>query len=80
MIPKSGSLRKVRWVDPKRRKGKRSGLRVIYLYLPEFERLLLIDIYDKNEQENLSSEDLKAFREFIEEYRLELKNKKRGRS
>lgn len=40
-----GGLRKVRWQDPRRGKGKRSGLRVIYLHLPEFSVLGLVDVY-----------------------------------
>ena len=33
VIPGCGGVRKVRWSDPARRKGKRGGLRVIYVYL-----------------------------------------------
>jgi hypothetical protein len=30
LIPGTGGFRKARWEDPRRGKGKRSGLRVIY--------------------------------------------------
>jgi|SRR5208283_4095718 len=35
MIPGTGGFRKLRWADPKRGKGQRGGLRVIYYYFPE---------------------------------------------
>jgi hypothetical protein len=50
-----GGMRKIRWKDPSRGKGKRSGLRVLYLHLPEFETLALLDIYDKDEKEDLTT-------------------------
>ena len=31
VIPGAGGLRKVRWSDPRRGKGKRGGLRIIYI-------------------------------------------------
>jgi len=33
LIPGTGGLRKLRWEDARRSKGKRGGLRVIYYYL-----------------------------------------------
>lgn len=34
-----------------------SGLRIIYLHLPEFEVLGLVDVYGKNEAEDLSTDE-----------------------
>jgi hypothetical protein len=42
VIPGTGGLRKVRWSNAGRGKGKRSGLRVIYLYFEAYGRLYLI--------------------------------------
>jgi hypothetical protein len=53
IIPGSGGLRKVRWAGKGR--GKRGGARVIYFWWIADDRLLLLDIYAKNEQENLSA-------------------------
>ena len=78
VIPGSGSLRKLRWADPSRGKGKRGGLRLIYLYLPEFERILLIDVYGKDEQDDLSPQTCRELKAFVEIYRSELKAKKGG--
>lgn len=68
--PKSGSvmrgcggLRKMRWPDERRGKGKRGGLRIIYLLVPEIEAAVFIDVYDKDETENFTSEERKVFTE-----------------
>ena len=54
VLPGCGGLRKIRWPDPRRGKGKRGGLRVIYLHVPEAGFIALIDVYDKDETDNLS--------------------------
>lgn len=33
VMPGTGGFRKLRWEDPRREKGKRVGLRIIYYYL-----------------------------------------------
>ena len=57
----TGGLRKIRWPDPRRGKGKRGGLRVIYLYLPMARLIVFLDVYDKDEAEDLTTEDKKTF-------------------
>ena len=47
-----GGLRKVRWPDPRCGKGKRGGLRVIYLHVPEAQLVLFLYVYDKDETDN----------------------------
>ncbi len=64
-------LWKIRWADPKRRKGKRDGLRIIYLYLPEFQRVVFLDVYDKDEADDLTPEQRKEFAADAEKIRLE---------
>jgi hypothetical protein len=66
VMPGCGSLRKLRISDAKRGKGKRGGARVIYLYVPQVSRFYMIDIYGKDEQDDLSQADRKAFRELAE--------------
>ena len=55
LIPGGEGLRKVRIGLPGR--GKRGGARVIY-YLIIREKMFLIGLYAKNEQANLSSDEL----------------------
>src|SRR6478672_2628579 len=57
VIAGCGGLRKVRWPDPRRGKGKRGGLRIIYLPIPEMRRFFMLDVYDKDEAEDLSPAD-----------------------
>jgi len=54
VMPGCGGLRKIRYSDPSRGKGKRGGVRIIYLYIPEAFRIDLIDIYSKDEKDDLS--------------------------
>lgn len=60
IIPGCGGLRKIRFADPARGKGRRGGLRVIYLYIPEACRIDFLDVYGKDQQEDLSSKEKKV--------------------
>ena len=53
--PGTGGLRKIRMADPMRGKGKRSGARVHYLWLPHVHRVYLLFVYGKDEMTSLSS-------------------------
>jgi mRNA-degrading endonuclease RelE of RelBE toxin-antitoxin system len=72
VIPGCGGARKLRWPDPRRSKGKRGGLRVIYLYVPAAENILLVDVYNKDEMEDLSPQDKKEIHALAEDYRREV--------
>ena len=65
IIPGSGGLRKVRWGF--RGQGKRGGVRVIYYWTVSQEHLLMLLMYPKNVQENLSQAQLKLLKQLIEE-------------
>jgi hypothetical protein len=56
VVPGSGGVRKLRVADSGRGKGKRGGLRVLFLDLPDRELTYLIYFYGKGESENLSAE------------------------
>ena len=60
VMPGCGGLRKIRHGDPRRGKGRRGGLRVIYLHLPEPSWIFLLDIYGKDEQDDLSAQEKKV--------------------
>jgi len=53
-------LRKMRFADPSRGKGKRGGVRVIYLHTPEVSRIDLITVYGKDEKDDLDSNEVRA--------------------
>ena len=56
VMPGCSGLRKVRWSLPGHARGKRGGCRVIYLNLSEYQRIDLVTIYGKSEQDNLTEE------------------------
>ncbi len=56
VIQGTGGLRKLRWLDPGRRKGKRGGLRVIYYFFDEDEQIWLLTLYDKDEADDLDND------------------------
>ena len=60
VIPRSGGLRKLRWALAGR--GKRGGARVIYFWWLSDAKILLLDIYAKNEKEDLSAAELKKLK------------------
>ena len=65
LIPGSGGLRKIRWSAPGR--GKRGGVRVIYYWAVKQDRILMLLIYAKSEQDNLTAEQLKILRRIVQE-------------
>lgn len=71
VMPGCAGLRKVRVADPWRGKGKRGGARVIYLDIPEAERLDFMTIYGKDEQDNLTPEQRRLLAELARKARAE---------
>ncbi|SRR6266568_733788 len=65
VIPGSGGLRKLRWAVEGR--GKRGGLRVIYYWFTARGTILLLFIYPKNVQDNLTPDQLKQLKKVVEE-------------
>jgi len=57
VIKGTGGLRKLRWTDRRRGKGKRGGLRVIYYYWVSGCEFWLFTLYDKDELVDLSSKE-----------------------
>ena len=60
IIPASGGLRKVRWAG--KGHGKRGGARIIYFWRISADRILLLDIYAKGEQENLGAAEIEELK------------------
>jgi mRNA-degrading endonuclease RelE of RelBE toxin-antitoxin system len=64
LIKDSNGLRKVRWNLPK--SGKSGGIRIIYYY-DKPESLYMLFVYKKNNQEDLTKDQLKILRELVKE-------------
>jgi hypothetical protein len=62
VIRGGGGLRKIRWSAQGR--GKRGGIRVIY-YKIEEDQIYMLFAYQKNKQEDLTTEQLKVLRNLI---------------
>lgn len=60
VIPGTGGLRKIRVRAAGDNRGKRGGLRVIYLYLEERARIVFFAVYAKNVADDLTPEQKKA--------------------
>jgi hypothetical protein len=65
VIPKSGGLRKLRVAA--KGHGKRGGARINWVVA--HDRILMLDIYAKNERDDLSAGELKQLRLLIDDYR-----------
>ena len=65
VIVGSGGLRKARWRA--RGQGERGGVRIIYYWAVEQNQLLMLLMYTKSQQDDLSPEQLKALRRIVEE-------------
>jgi hypothetical protein len=65
LIRVSGGLRKLRWLASGR--GKRGGARVIYYHYISADHIYLIYGYTKNEQEDLTREQLKLLAQLMKD-------------
>ena len=64
-IQDTGGLRKLRFADVRRRKGKRGGLRVIYYWWVTGLQFWLFTLYDKDEMSDLTAQQRKALKAMI---------------
>ncbi len=65
LMPATGGFRKLRWRDPRRRKGSRGGLRIVYYYFQDQRQIWLVTIYDKDEAADLTATEKKALKDAI---------------
>lgn len=64
VITGSGGMRKLRWSA--KGHGKRGGIRVIYYLFMSKDIILLLFAYFKNEQDDLTKEQLRQLKKIIE--------------
>lgn len=65
VIPGTDGLRKLRFIDERRGKGKRGGLRVIYYWWDAGLQFWLFTIYDKDEMTHLTKAQRETLKEMI---------------
>jgi hypothetical protein len=73
LIEGAGGLRKLRFADARRAKGKRGGLRVIYYFWIGGPEFWLFTLYDKHEMSDLAPKQRAALKELV---KSELKMRK----
>ena len=73
VIPGAAPIRKLRWADKRRGMGRRGGLRVIYVHLPDLQIVVMLAVYDKDESSDLAKDEKKILqaeaKEMIEDLR-----------
>ena len=65
VIQGTGGLRKMRFADARRGKGKRGGLRVIYFWWSAGMQFWLYTLYDKDELADLNSVQRRMLRDML---------------
>ena len=65
----TGGLRKIRFAPPSRSKGKSGSMRVGYAQFPDFGIVLLMVLFLKKDEENLSQAMRNRIKKTLEEYR-----------
>lgn len=65
VMPGSGGFRKIR--VPMQGRGKRGGGRVIYYFVDRMNRIYLLFFFPKNEQADLTPEQLRTLKRLLEE-------------
>lgn len=64
-IPGTGGIRKIRIPMENKGKGKRGGARVIYIDVEIKEIIYFINVYSKNEKDNLTEDEKNAFKALV---------------
>ena len=64
-ISHTGGLRKIRIPMENKRKGKRSGARVIYVDVELKETIYLVNVYTKDEKADLTPDEKKALKAVV---------------
>ena len=65
VIEGTGGLRKMRFSDKRRGKGKRGGLRVVYYWWEPGMQFWLYTLYDKDEMPDLTPQQRKTLKAMI---------------
>jgi hypothetical protein len=66
LVPGAGGIRKLRWKDSRRGKGKRGGLRIIYYCFLSDEEIWLLTLYGKDEASDLKKDEKAQLKRALE--------------
>lgn len=71
VMPGCGGARKMRWADPRRGKGKRGGLRIIYYFASSDGQIWLLTLFDKSEMKDLDARQQLEMKALIQAIKAE---------
>jgi hypothetical protein len=75
LIPGAGGVRKLRWADARRGKGKRGGLRIVYYCFLSDEEIWLLTLYGKDVASDLSKDEKAQLKRALEAERAARKRR-----
>lgn len=67
VIEGTSGIRKLRWSQQRRRKGKRGGIRVIYYWYAAGSLLYMLFAYSKEEQDDLTARQKRVLANLVKE-------------
>lgn len=65
----TGGLRKIRFAPPSRHSGKSGAFRVGYVYFRDARAIMLLAIFAKNDQANLTAAERSLYRNLIRSFK-----------
>jgi hypothetical protein len=65
VIEGTGGLRKLRYLDRRRGKGRRGGMRVIYYWWLTGRQFWLFTVFDKDEAADLTAQEKKVLKQLL---------------
>jgi len=66
LVQGTGGFRKFRWIDSRRGKGRKGGLRIIYYYFPSDQHIWLMTLYGKDEAADLTAKQKQLLKASID--------------
>lgn len=66
VIPGSRSIRKMRFGDPDDNRGQSGSYRVWYVHVPDLSVVVLVAVYDKADEPDLSAKDKRDLADAVE--------------
>lgn len=76
IVPDAGGVRKLRWRDSRRGKGRRSGLRIVYYCFLSDEEIWLLTLYDKDEMSDMTKNEKQQLKHMLEGERTARRKKR----
>jgi mRNA-degrading endonuclease RelE of RelBE toxin-antitoxin system len=65
VIPGTGGIRKIRWGQERR--GKRGGIRIVYYWHRQTDRIYMLLTYPKSEQDDLTADQARILSRLVKE-------------